>query len=251
MKRGAMKTICLLACIVLALAAGAAHAFQANGLITPYQVVNVGSPQIGVLATVNFDRGDSVKKGEVVATLHSSVEKAAMELKRAQKEFAQRKLERMNPLYRKDVIAANDMDEAQTERALAEADYRYSAEIVKRLEIRSTIDGVVVERYMAPGEYVENRPILKLAQVDPLCVEVILPSEMYATVTVGMKAEVFPEKPVGGRHEAVVSIVDRVIDAASGTFGVRLTMPNPEHAVPAGLKCMVEFPGQAKAEAAF
>jgi multidrug efflux pump subunit AcrA (membrane-fusion protein) len=48
-----------------------------------------------------------------------------------------------------------------------------------------------------------------------------------------------------------VSIVDRVIDAASGTFGVRLTMPNPGHAVPAGLKCMVEFPGQAKAEAAF
>ena len=42
-----------------------------------------------------------------------------------------------------------------------------------------------------------------------------------------------------------------VIDAASGTFVVRLTMPNPQHALPAGLKCMVEFPGQAKAEAAF
>ena len=171
-----------------------------------------------------------------------------MELKRAQKDFAQRKMDRMNPLYRKDVIAANDMDEAETEKALAEADYRYSAEIVKRLEIRSTIDGVVVERYMSPGEYVENRPILKLAQIDPLCVEVILPSEMYDTVAVDMKAEVLPEKPVGGRYEATVTIVDRVIDAASGTFGVRLTLPNPDHALPAGLKCTVVFPGHEKAE---
>jgi RND family efflux transporter MFP subunit len=246
-----MKLSCLLAGMILALTSAAALAFQAEGLITPFQVVHVGSPQVGVLATVNFDRGDSVREGQVVATLHSSVEKAAMELKRAQKDFAQRKLDRMNPLYRKDVIAANDMDEAQTERALAEADYRYSAEIVKRLEIRSTIDGVVVERYMAPGEYVENRPILKLAQIDPLCVEVILPSEMYRLMAVGMKAEVIPENPVGGRHEAEVIIVDRVIDAASGTFGVRLSMPNPDGSLPAGLKCTVTFPVQEKAEAAF
>lgn len=243
-----MKRTFVLAGMVFALAVATAHAFQADGLITPFQVVHVGSPQEGVLATVGFDRGDTVRKGQVVASLHSSVEKAAMELKRAQKDFAQRKMDRMNPLYRKDVIAANDMDEAETEKALAEADYRYSAEIVKRLEIRSTIDGVVVERYMSPGEYVENRPILKLAQIDPLCVEVILPSEMYDTVAVDMKAEVLPEKPVGGRYEATVTIVDRVIDAASGTFGVRLTLPNPDHALPAGLKCTVVFPGHEKAE---
>ena len=246
-----MKSTFLTALMIVALTAAGAQAFEATGLITPFQVVHVGSPQVGVLATVNFDRGDTVRQGQVVATLHSSVEKAAMELKRAQMEFSQRKKDRMNPLFKKDVIAANDMDEAETERALAAADYRYSSEIVKRLEIRSTIDGVVVERYMAPGEYVENRPILKLAQIDPLCVEVILPSEMYKSVTVGMKARVLPEAPIGGSHEAEVTIVDRVIDAASGTFGVRLTMPNPEGTLPAGLKCTVVFDGHDKAEAKF
>ena len=40
---------------------------------------------------------------------------------------------------------------------------------------------------------------------------------------------------------AKVSIVDRVVDASSGTFGVRLELPNPGHRLPGGLKCRVRF----------
>jgi hypothetical protein len=36
-------------------------------------------------------------------------------------------------------------------------------------------------------------------------------------------------------------VVDKVIDAASGTLGVRLQMPNPDNKIPAGLKCSVSF----------
>jgi hypothetical protein len=34
-------------------------------------------------------------------------------------------------------------------------------------------------------------------------------------------------------------IVDHVSEAASGTFGVRLALPNPERFLPAGLRCRV------------
>jgi hypothetical protein len=36
-------------------------------------------------------------------------------------------------------------------------------------------------------------------------------------------------------------VVDPMFDAASGTFGVRLTLPNPERKIPAGLKCRARF----------
>ena len=35
---------------------------------------------------------------------------------------------------------------------------------------------------------------------------------------------------------------DHIVDAASGTFGVRLKLPNPGYKLPAGLKCRVRFP---------
>jgi membrane fusion protein, multidrug efflux system len=36
-------------------------------------------------------------------------------------------------------------------------------------------------------------------------------------------------------------VVDPVIDAASGTFGVRLILANPNRTIPAGIRCSVEW----------
>ena len=57
-----------------------------------------------------------------------------------------------------------------------------------------------------------------------------------------MEATVYPQQPVGGEYKATVITVDKVLDAASGTFGVRLKLPNPKRKLPAGLRCMVKFP---------
>ena len=45
----------------------------------------------------------------------------------------------------------------------------------------------------------------------------------------------------GGRHATTVRLVDKVMDAASGTFVVRMELPNPKGTLPAGLKCRVRF----------
>jgi multidrug efflux pump subunit AcrA (membrane-fusion protein) len=114
-------------------------------------------------------------------------------------------------------------------------------EILDRRTIRSPVSGYVVERRMSPGEVVDEETILTLAQVDPLRVEVIVPSTLYGQIQVGMQAEVFPELPPDAIYEAEVTLVDRVIDAASGTFGARLELENRGHLIPGGLRCRVRF----------
>jgi multidrug efflux pump subunit AcrA (membrane-fusion protein) len=53
-----------------------------------------------------------------------------------------------------------------------------------------------------------------------------------------MVAKVLVEAPTGS-YDARVTIIDRVIDSASSTFRVRLELPNPNHRIPAGLRCKV------------
>ena len=247
----------------------AAKAVELDGLIEPYLIVNIGSSVPGVLDAVEVDRGDLVKKGQRLARLQDKVERATMELSRARAQmkstiaarqarldYTQRKQQRMEELYKKKVIPFEEMDESQTDNklaemqlaeevenlGLAELEYKRSVEVVNRMTIRSPITGVVIERFLSPGEYVEDQPILKLAQIDPLNVEVFAPVELYGTIKVGMQAKVRPEAPIGGSYNAKVVIVDRVIDAASGTFGIRLEIPNSKYHLPAGLKCRVIFP---------
>ena len=64
---------------------------------------------------------------------------------------------------------------------------------------------------------------------------------MLGRIGVGSRATVVPEAPVNTPREATVIVVDRIVDAASGTFGVRLEMPNPDNRLPAGLKCKARF----------
>jgi multidrug efflux pump subunit AcrA (membrane-fusion protein) len=129
------------------------------------------------------------------------------------------------------------------ERTIAELEYKRSQEVLKLREITSPLNGYVVDRYKSVGEYVEEQPILTLAQVNPLYVEVIAPVDLYRQIETGMTARVFPEQPIGGELEAVVITVDPVVDAASGTFRVRLELDNSDNQIPAGISCGVAFEG--------
>jgi RND family efflux transporter MFP subunit len=249
--------------------ATAAEPVELDGLIEPFLIVKVGSAVAGTIESVKVERGDLVKKGQVLAKLESKVERASLALARARAKmqgtvksrqarlkYTQRKQQRMEGLFKKKVIPFEEMDESRTNKELAEREleeamenvglseleYKRSIAVVNRMTIRSPIKGVVMERFLFPGEFVEDQPILKIAQIDPLNVEVFAPVELLGRIEIGMVAKVQPMAPVGGSYPAKVKIVDRVVDAASGTFGVRLEIPNPEYRLPAGLRCKVIFP---------
>jgi RND family efflux transporter MFP subunit len=266
-----MKSVFAVLVALPVLLAGPLWAAEYRGLIEAHRVIKIGSPQAGVLATVEVDRGDIVKKGQVLATLKSELERAAMEVaryraqmeggikaKEASLDFLGKKKDRVEHLHKKQLAAQADMDEAEANRLvaemqvkdavenkqLAELEYKRAAAALERTIIRSPVDGVIVERSLSPGEFVENEPILKMAEINPLNVEVIMPVAQLLSVKVGMHATVVPEAPVNGKYTAVVKIVDKVVDAASGTVGVRLELPNPGYRIPAGLKSKVTFPGK-------
>jgi len=103
---------------------------------------------------------------------------------------------------------------------------------------------VVVAVLLRPGELTSSNqkdPIVKVMEVDPLNVELVLPLSQFGKIKVGQRARVMPEQPVGGVYSAAVEVVDSTLDAASGTFGVRLKLPNPGGRIPAGVKCRARF----------
>ena len=241
---------------------------ELDGFIEPYEVVNVGTGVSGVIDSIKVDRGDIVKKGQILANLDTRVEKTTVELIRekaameattdlanARVEFATREQERRKELFEKGIIPDYDMDEAQTNliisqkelqeieesKQIAQLELKQAEAVLARRIILSPINGVVVERYLAPGELASDKPILKLAQLDPLNVEVIAPVSLLGSIRVGRKVQVIPEGPLGKTYVGKVKIVDRVVDAASGTFGIRIELSNRDLSLPAGLKCTVKF----------
>jgi multidrug efflux pump subunit AcrA (membrane-fusion protein) len=141
----------------------------------------------------------------------------------------------------KKLISSHEKDEIETELKVARLELREAKERLEMRRIYSTVDGIIVQRQLGSGEYVGENPIFSIASVNPLFVEVIAPVAYVGKIRTRMKAIVIPEEPVGGHYSAKVTVVDPVIDAASGTFGVRLELSNNKGQLPAGLKCRVRF----------
>jgi RND family efflux transporter MFP subunit len=231
--------------------------------------VKLGSPVASVIADVDVERGDTVKKGQVVAHIASTVEQSAVAYNKARADstaeieakqavldqkagVARRKigLEQQHVGTSQEVENATaDYNVAKQELALARLNHHMAEIELSRSQadlelrtIRSPIDGIVTQRSLGPGEYFrQDATVVSIARVDPLNVEAFLPVSYYKLVKVGDVAIVHPKEPVGGEREARVTVVDQVFDAASGTFGVRLELPNADHSVPAGLRCRVTF----------
>lgn len=210
-------------------------------LIEPNQMVDLATSVSGIVKIVNVDRGQIIKTGQILAQLEAEVEKANVAHSRARVEFASKKHRRMQELYKEQMVSAQQMEEAKTENDLAVAELRKATEMLNQRTVFSPFHGVVVERYVSPGELVDSKKVIKVAQINPLRVEVIAPITMLGEFKIGAKMLVVPEGPVAGPFEASVQLVDRVVDAPSGTFRVRLSLPNPKHQISAGIRCKAQL----------
>ena len=210
-------------------------------ILEPNAKIEISAAVSGVLADVFVQRGDRVESGQALAQLVSGPEIAAVELAQARVEFSQRKSVRNEDLYKKELISIHEKDEMDTEQLISRLQLEQAKEQLKLRTITSPISGVVVEREKDPGEYVETSPLLTVVSLDPLNVEVVAPAERFGTIKKGMRAKVSTIGPVNGTYDARVTLIDQVIDAASGTIRVRLALANPGNVIPAGLKCVVKF----------
>lgn len=267
-----MKNALIFGCALLVPLVG--HVAEAGHacLIEPFQKIELRSSVEAQIEKVLVDRGSFVKKDQELVRLVSGVEEAAKaaaqyrsrmqgQLRSAETkvDYLKQKLRRREELVGQGFVSGQDRDDTASELLLAEAEllsarddqelasleYQRQLQLVQQRHLRSPFSGVVTERLQNPGELAQvgetARPILRLAQTHPLRIEVILPVALYGKVKVGHKAQVVSDMPVNSQYLAVVRIVDTVVDSASGTFGVRLELPNPKGDIPAGVKCRVTF----------
>jgi RND family efflux transporter MFP subunit len=241
-------------------------------LMEPSQVVDIRAPIEGLIETVHVDRGDVVKKGQTLVMLDMGVDKSrydqakykatmrgALETARSRLNFSNKKFGRDQELFQDQYVSANTRDESETAMKLAASELleakdnnhvsqlqvREYEELMKLKNIKSPFDGVVMERFHHPGEVTlthDQNPLLKLARINPLFIEVVLPAASMGKVHVGDVIKIKPQVDGINEFNAKVTVVDPVADAASSTLGVRLEVENKNQALPAGISCKAEFP---------
>lgn len=247
-----------------------AQTIEATAFTAPFRNLEISTDIRGILDKVHVEEGDLVKKGQDLVELNTDVLKAQLAVDEARVASAKLQVaaarsthstrkseyERIQELYKQNVVSVDQYDKAKlemdlahlaVENALAEQRVneltviRDQAQIDQKI-IRAPLDGQVFRILKRAGEAAEEqRPILTLVTIDPLYVIGYLPIRAGGRVEAGMPARFFLDDSPDQALQCEVAVADRVGDAASGTYRVKLTLPNPDRAITAGSKGRVVF----------
>ncbi|GMR05286.1 MAG: efflux RND transporter periplasmic adaptor subunit [Thermodesulfobacteriota bacterium] len=230
------------------------------GTVYYTEVSDVAAEVRGKVEEVRFEEGMRIKEGTVlvrlasdllersIASTEASYGQAMAELERAELDF-----KRIEPLYRQGLASAQSYDDARL-RALGLRNN--GASLMARLEslrvelgkkeIRAPFDGVVLERRVDRGEWVEaGGQVARFALFDEVDIIVNVPQDVVRFVKTGMEAAV----SAGGRvFTGKVTAIVPSGDIRTRTFPVKVRVRNDSFFAE-GMDARVSLPRGEKVDA--
>lgn len=182
----------------------------------------------GVIDSINAERGDSVRKGQPLATLDQS--EFRLDLQAAEETYNLRKaeLQRTRELFLQKLASRADLDEKSARFEVARVNLEKAKLIMARSVVRAPFDGIVAERFARVGQKVlleENTPLFKITALEPLLTRVYFPEQTLGRLHLGQKVLVSAAEFPGVTSTGRITFLSPIVEPGSGSFQVLVTVP--------------------------
>ena len=207
-----------------------------TGTVEADVVNNIAPQQPLRIKEIKVDVGDRVKKGQLLVTLdNSSLVQAKAQLDNAKTEY-----ERTNELYEFGGASKSEWDARRMQYEMLQTAYN---NLVENTTLISPISGVVTARNYDKGDmYSGAQPVLVIAQIKPVKIMINVSEPFFAKVKKGMQVFVTLDAYGEEVFKGKVSRVYPVINQATHTFQVEVTLPNSNERVRPGMFARVTLP---------
>jgi len=227
------------------------------GTAEPSVETLVAAEEAGLVQKVSMEEGDRVQEGDTLCVQETSqlrltIEKSEATLAEAAVRLAQaqREWERQKRLFESDSVSERAYDNARFEKEAAlkrvaglKADIRLLRDQMAKTVIRAPGPGYVIERHVEVGEWLgKGAPVVTLALLDPIRVEVPVPERFIPRMRTGDKVQVRFDALPEQRFEGPIKAVIPKGDETAHTFPVRIELPNPKGVIKAGKLARIRLP---------
>jgi membrane fusion protein (multidrug efflux system) len=204
--------------------------------VSPLYQTTLYAKVSGYLQSVNVDKGDSVKAGQVLAVIDDPELKDRYN--QAQSEYAIKKVtyERLTNVWKEnpDVIAKQDVDVAEAGYLGAKHAMEQTASMLDYTKVRAPYSGVVTARFVDPGALVQAAtssatqavPLFTVMDTSTLRFYISVPQEDAAFVKPGTLAAIALRDLGGKSLNAPVTRSTQILDPTTRTMLVEIDVPN-------------------------
>jgi membrane fusion protein (multidrug efflux system) len=217
---------------------------------------DIAADASGKVLSTKVERGQSVKQGELLATLDASAAAlsasaalAQEQLAKTQAEQAKTECDRAKQLFDSGAISKAEYDRTvsqctgtQWSVAAAAAQHGSAAKMVGDSAIRAPFAGIIGERYVSVGQYVQpSTRIVSLFSIDPLRLELSVPESNVALVRPDLQVD-FQVAAYGSQvFSGKVRYISPNVRASSRDLVVEAVVPNPDGKLRPGMFATVRL----------
>jgi membrane fusion protein (multidrug efflux system) len=198
------------------------------GSVAAVQGVTVSADLPGIVQSISFDSGKTIKAGQILVQLDTREEQAQLAEAEAQRDLAKVNFARSQQLASEGVISRMDFDKAAADQRQTEAHVANIRATIERKTIKAPFSGMLGIRQVNLGQYLSaGSPIVPLQSLDPIYINVMVPQQSADKVRVGQRIEATANEVAGQTFSGRVTAIDSVIDESTRNFRVQATLANP------------------------
>jgi membrane fusion protein (multidrug efflux system) len=213
----------------------------AIGTVAAVRGVTVSADLPGMVETISFESGRSVREGDVLVRLDTKQEEAQLAAVEAQQELARLNYERMQGLVQDGAISRAEYDVAVAERKQTEARVGEIRATIERKTIRAPFTGILGIRQINLGQYLSaGDPIVPLQALHPIYVNFGVPQQDAVRMRQGRGVRITTGDVTKVEFAGRITAIDSIVDAATRNVQVQATVPNPDGRLRPGMFVQAE-----------
>ncbi len=188
--------------------------------------VSVHAETTGRVTGLTVNEGDVVEEGDLLATLRRDAQSTSVKRANVSVEKAQLDYDRIKALYAKGAASKEELDNAEITLRNANLDYNDRRRDLGNTKVRAPFSGVVTERLIDAGAFVTSgQQLMSITDFSTLVARVYVPERELDRISVGQDARVVGKAAKGREGEGTVMRIAPIVDAATGTVKVTVSLP--------------------------
>ncbi len=198
---------------------------QTIGTLEAAQGVVITADLSGRVTRLYFDGGELVETGDLLLEQDVSTESTQLSAAESDLVLAQNNLDRVERLFKSNVVSLSEIDAARSQASLAKAQVDNINSSLDKKQISAPFSGRLGLRLVDIGQDLsQGVSIVSLQAFDPMRVNFSLPQKALATVRSGLEVRVTTTAVPGKTFVGKITAIDTEIDSNTRTVRAQATL---------------------------
>lgn len=205
-------------------------------VVSPYKEIDLGMINGGRVTKIYVDKGDNVKKGQVLLETDDTILEASYEIAKASFEYQKNEFARSERLFEEGSIAEAQFDAAKLALAQAKSTYVITKKNYEDASLEAPFSGIVTTKNIEVGDILApGTPAFRIIDSKAVKVRAGIPEKYIGDFEKGNKVKITIDSIPGREFEGTINYIAQEASPAVRTFLVEIVLDNSDGSIRTGV----------------